>query len=354
MEIIRTEIELKKEIKKRDTAERREIFNSIYGVELFGSYNKTKNTVTKNSVLELFKDDYLKYRNKGINSLLSLYKKYSYAIFFNYSPSSIRNNLVAFKNIIRNNGGKYQANALETFKIDAIYAPMKKKDADRKERTTKKVLSGEGSNGKVTKESLEAQINLLKDELKDRTYSVSSNQKEEQVRAYRILFLLVLSTGRRFTELLKTLVIEKKGRKTIFKGLLKGNVDAIEGHIIGLTYKEVKGQLKELRAYAKSEDMAESEINQKYAKVFNNALKRFGDRGLIVDDLLAYFKSVKREVKGELINGEPNLKGCRDIYAIVGSELFFDETIDRDRTQTASRILGHNYVIQSSEGYLNK
>ncbi len=39
-----------------------------------------------------------------------------------YSPSSIRNNLVAFKNIIKALGGKYMANALEVFTIENIYS----------------------------------------------------------------------------------------------------------------------------------------------------------------------------------------------------------------------------------------
>jgi len=320
--------------------QRREVFKEVYGVSIFSD------------VLELFEADYNRYKNKGFTKIQELYKHYSYAIFFMYSPSSIRNNLVKFKNVIKKNGGKYQSNALEAFTIDAIYSPIKAKDESRHEKVTEKVLNDEAT--EISKQSVINQIEAIKKELDTKSYSVGRNQKEEQVRAYRILFMLALATGRRFTEILKTLEIKKRGTKLTFGGLLKGNSDTIEGHIIALSYKDTKKYLDELRAYAKAEEMTESQINAKYAKVFNNALKRFGEKGQIDSDLLNYFTSVKREQKGELVDGEPNIKGCRDIYAKVGSVMFHDEDIDRDYTQTASRILGHRYVIQSSEGYLNK
>jgi len=323
-------------------AQRKEVFKEIYGVSIFSD------------VLDLFEEDYNRHKNKGLSKVQELYKTYSYAIFFMYSPSSIRNNLVKFKNIIKKCGGKYQSNALEMFTIDAVYTPIKRKDEARKERITTKVLSSDSKKETITKEILISQISTIKEELDTKSYTVASNQKEEQVRAYRILFMLALATGRRFTELMKTIEISKRGTKLTFKGLLKGNNEAIEGHIIGLSYKDVKTYLKELRAYAQTENMTESQINTKYSKVFNNSLKRFGENGLISNELLAYFKSVQREHKGVLVDGEPNIKGCRDIYAKVGSVIFFDAQTDRDRTQTASRILGHHYVIQSSEGYINK
>jgi len=322
--------------------QRRDVFQEVYGVSIFSD------------VLDLFEKDYNRYKNKGLGKIQELYRDYSYAIFFMYSPSSIRNNLVKFKNVIKKNGGKYQANALEAFSVDVIYAPIKRKDEKRKERITEKVLSGNTEEELITQETLIKQIEKVKKELTDKNYKVSSNQNPKQVRAYRILFMLALATGRRFTEIIKTLDVSKRGAKITFKGLLKGNNEAIEGHIIGLSYKEVREYIKELREYTQAEELTESQINAKYSKVFNNALKRFGEKGLILEELQAYFKSVKREYKGNLVDGEPNIKGCRDIYAKVGSTIFFDAQTDRDRTQTASRILGHHYVIQSSEGYINK
>lgn len=287
---------------------RREVFEEIYGVPHFGD------------VLDLFEQDYNRYKNKGINKIMELYKHYSYAIFFMYSPSSIRNNLVKFKNVIKANGGKYQANALDAFTIDSIYAPIKKKDEETKKNLKDKVRAGESTS--IDPQIVINQIEELKVELETKSYKVGRNQKAEQVRAYRIVAMLGLATGRRFTELMKTLTIAKRGSKITFDGLLKGNNEAIEGNIISLSYSEVKKYLKELREFAQTEEMTEDEVNAKYAKVFNNAMKRLGMN---------------------------NVKSTRHNYSVAGSQLFKrdGETLE----DTITRILGHKEVFTSALNY---
>jgi len=287
---------------------RRETFKEIYGVNHFSD------------ILELFEQDYNRYKNKGLSNIQELYKRYSYAIFFMYSPSSIRNNLVKFKNVIKRVGGKYQVNALEFFTIDEIYAPIKSKDEERKKELKETLRAGD--NTKIDPSVVEGQIQALKDELDTKSYNLSRNQKEEQVRAYRILAMLGLSSGRRFTELMKTLEVTKRGTKITFGGLLKNNAESIEGHLIGLEYKEFKRYLKELRAFANTSELTESEVNAKYAKVFNNALKRMSFT---------------------------NVKALRHNYAVAGSQLFKrdGETIE----DTITRILGHKEVLTSALNY---
>jgi len=293
-----------------EAQERAEIFKTIYGVKK-GLFSE---------VLDLFEEDYNRYKNKGINKIQELYRNYSYAIFFQYSPSSIRNNLVKFKNIIKKNGGKYQANAIEAFTIDAIYSPLKKRDEEVKRDLKSKVQSGD--NTSTDPKIIINQIKALKEELDKKSYSLARNQKEPQVRAYRIVAMLGLATGRRFTELMKTLVITKRGTKITFDGLLKGNDKAIQGHIIGLTYKEVQKYLKELRAYAMTEKLTENEVNSKYARVFNNAMDRLG------------FK---------------NVKSLRHNYSVAGSQLFREE--GETLEDTITRILGHKEVFTSALNY---
>jgi len=290
--------------------QRREVFNEIYGVSIFSD------------VLELFEIDYNRYKNKGFGKIQELYRHYSYAIFFMYSPSSIRNNLVKFKNIIKKNGGKYEENALKVFTIDAIYAPIKSKDKAIKEDLKEKVRVGK--NTKIDPQIVIDQIQALKTELDTKSYlnNMSSNQKEPNVRAYRIVAMLGLATGRRFTELLKTLTITKRGTKIIFEGLLKGNNEAIEGNIISLSYKDVQKYLKELRAFVNTEEMTISQVNSKYAKVFNNAMKKLG---------------------------VANVKSTRRNYSVAGSQLFKK---DGERLEdTITRILGHKEIFASALNY---
>jgi len=300
--------------------QRKEVFKNMYGVSIMGSFNKRTKRATPNSVLGNFEKEYNRYKNKGINKLLELYRDYSYAIFFMYSPSSIRNNLVAFRNVIKANGGKYQANALEAFTVENVYAPLNKDNFEKK--TELKEAVQKGTNEKIDPSVIEKQILSLKDELDNKTYRVAGNQKEEQVRAYRIVAMLGLATGRRFTELMKTLVIQKRGKKITFSGLLKGNDKTIEGNIIALSYADVKKYLKELRKFAKTDNMSEDEVNKKYAKVFNNALKRLG------------FK---------------NVKATRHNYSVAGSQLFKRE--GESIEDTITRILGHRENFTSALNY---
>jgi hypothetical protein len=302
----------KRETKHSEIAkERAEVFKGIYGVSKMID------------ILDLFQDDYKSVKNKSLEGVQKLYRDYSYAIFFMYSPSSIRNNLVKFKNIINEEGGKYKANAIESFTIDSVYAPLKKKDVEVKKELKDEVRAGESDSQNVDPTVIVDKIKELRQIITSKSYHVAKNQNEEQVRAYHLLAVLGLATGRRATELLKTLKLSKRGEKHYFDGLLKGNDKKIEGNIIELSYKEVQGYLRELRKFADTKELSESQVNSKYSRVFNNAIKR----------LLKY----------------KNVKDLRHNYAIAGSQLFKreNETIE----DTITRILGHREAFTSALNY---
>ena len=304
--------DIKRETKHSEIAkERAKIFEDIYGVSKMSD------------ILELFRKDYKAVKNKNLDGVQKLYRDYSYAIFFMYSPSSIRNNLVRFKNIIIEEGGKYKANAIESFTIDSIYTPLKKKDREVKSKLKEEVRAGESDSQNIDPTIIVEKIKELRQIITSKSYHVAKNQNEPQVRAYHLLAILGLATGRRATELLKTLKLSKRGEKYYFEGLLKGNDKKIEGNIIELSYKEVQGYLRELRKFADTKELSESQVNSKYSRVFNNAIKR----------LLGY----------------KNVKDLRHNYAIAGSQLFKreNETIE----DTITRILGHREVFTSALNY---
>ena len=304
--------DIKRETKHSEIAkERAKIFEDIYGVSKMSD------------ILELFRKDYKAVKNKNLDGVQKLYRDYSYAIFFMYSPSSIRNNLVRFKNIIIEEGGKYKANAIESFTIDSIYTPLKKKDREVKSKLKEEVRAGESDSQNIDPTVVIEKIKELRQIITSKSYHIAKNQNEPQVRAYHLLAILGLATGRRATELLKTLKLSKRGEKYYFEGLLKGNDKKIEGNIIELSYKEVQGYLRELRKFADTKELSESQVNSKYSRVFNNAIKR----------LLGY----------------KNVKDLRHNYAIAGSQLFKreNETIE----DTITRILGHREVFTSALNY---
>jgi hypothetical protein len=297
--------------KHSDTAKERSLlFEEIYGVS------------TINEILELFREDYKSVKNRSLKGVQALFKKYTYAIFYMYSPSTIRTNVVNFKNIIKEEGGKYEANALEAFKIDEVYVPLKKKDAKKKRELKRKVREGESKSQNNNPQIVIDKIKEVRKILIEKKYKVAKNQNALQVRAYHIMVLLGLATGRRATELLKTLKISKRANKCYFDGLLKGN-EKIEANIIELSYNETKAYLKQLRKFSKGKDLTESEVNAKYSRVFNDAVKR-----------LFSFKNVKE---------------LRHYYSVAGASLFKkeNETVE----DTISRILGHKEVFTSALNY---
>ena len=182
----------------------------------------------------------------------------------------------------------------------------------------------EQSENMANPEKMITAIISLKDTLDNKDYDVAKNQKESMVRAYHLLALLGLVTGRRFAELVKTFTPSKNRAGIKFDGLLKGNSEAIEGHIIGLEYKEMTKYLKELRSIVDATDLSVSEINAKYAKVFNLALKRLGYE---------------------------NVKSLRTNYSVAGSQLFKRD--NEDMKDTITRILGHKEHLASSLNYTN-
>ena len=301
----------KRATKHDETAkERAEIFKTVYGVSRLID------------VLEQFQDSYNGVKNESVEEVQSLYRDYSYAIFFMYSPSAIRNNLVKFKNIIKKEGGKYKANALEAFTIDNIYAPVKAKETKTKKALKKQIQSGETDSQNVDPSIIENKIIELKDILDNKKYTFAGNQNENQVRAYYIVALLGLSSGRRFTELLKTLVIQKRGTRLTFGGLLKGNNTAIEGNLITLSYLEFKKYLIELRKTIDTTGITIDKVNGKYSRVFNNAMQRLGFN---------------------------NVKTLRHNYSVAGSQLFKKD--GENIEDTITRILGHREVFTSALNY---
>jgi hypothetical protein len=291
--------------------DRVKIFMSVFGVSRLAE------------VLKLFEADYDRCKNTSVKRVNNLYRDYSYAIFYDYSPSSIRNNLVKFKKIIERSGGKYQAIALECFNVRGIYAPIKANDLERKVELKKSVKAEEsGAFDTEIVSNVKREIEKLSRTIEDRTYEVRGNQKESRVRSYYMVTVLALATGRRFTEIVKTLKMSRKASFITFSGLLKNNELKISGNIISLKYPDIQRYLREIRKDLGTGDMTEEEVNSKYAKVFNNFIKRVGHK---------------------------NIKELRHLYSMAGSQLFKIE--GETKEETITRILGHKEVFTSALNY---
>lgn len=299
---------------------RKETFLTVYGVENI------------KQVSELFRVDYNKLKNKknGFDEVSSLFQKYVLSITFLYSIPSIKNNLGIFRKIVNEEGGIWKETVKSSFYIFDVYRAVT--------AITDKAITAKEQNIKGMAFNVKEEIAEIKTKLEKKSYSVARNQNTEQVRSYYISYLLGLATGRRFTEIIKTIDIKKRGNKYIFDGILKkdkNQKNEIEANILYLSIDETKSYLKELRTFIDAKlkttkkttlkKATESDINATFSKVYNNAIKR------ITSDKI------------------PNFHELRHYYTIEGTEVFKrDEESDKD---TRYRILGHHIKDDSTRTY---
>jgi len=302
---------------------RKETFKTVYGVE------------TIKEVSELFRKDYIKIKNEkdSLDEVFKLFQRYVLSITFLYSITSIKNNLGIFRNIINEEGGIHKETTKSSFYIFNVWGVADKK-------TKSKITEKETYRKEMTFD-VKSEIQRVKTMLEDKTYEnqkKSNNQTVEQIRSYYLAYILGLSTGRRFTEILKTVSIRKRGNSYIFNGILKKDKNQkseIEANLLYLNIDEVKSYLKELRDYINSklitskkmtlEVATESDINTIFSKVYNNSVKRITS------------------------NKVPNFHELRHYYAIEGVEVFrIDFESDKD---VRYRILGHHIKADSTRTY---
>jgi hypothetical protein len=299
---------------------RKETLKTVYGVESI------------KEVSEQFRAEYQKLKNKknGFDEISNLFQKYVLAITFLYSIPSIKNNLGIFRKVINEEGGIWKETTKSSFYIFDVYRAVTaitdtniiKKEADNKDMAF----------------DVKSEIEEVKKILEYRTYKVERNQKEEQVRSYYISYLLGLSTGRRFTEIFKTMTIRKKGQGFIFRGILKKDKNQnseIEANLLYLSVDEAQDYIKEFRAFINAKlkttkkmtlkTATEGDINSIFSKVYNNAIKR---------------------ITGDKI---PNFHELRHYYTIEGTDYFrINSESDKD---VRYRILGHHMKEDSTRTY---
>ena len=298
---------------------RRQTFLTVYGVE------------TIKEVSEQFRAEYTKLKNKknGFDDVSNLFQKYVLSITFLYSTTSIKNNLGIFRKVVNQEGGIWKETVKSSFYIFDIYKAVS--------ASTSEKLAEKEEEDKELSLNVKEEILNVKELLSSRTYKVARNQKEDQVRSYYIAYILGLATGRRFTEILKTVTIVKKDNNLFFEGILKKDKQQqseIEANLLYLSLEEVESYLTELRVFidtklkAKKKTLktaTENEISTIFSKVYNNAVKRITD--------------------GKL----PNFHELRHYYTIEGTEIF--RKINESDKDVRYRILGHHQKADSTRTY---
>jgi len=253
-------------------------FNALYGV------------ATQTEILKKFKGELQDFRAKRDNGTFSLieeqetasgiFSKYTLAITFLYSLASIKNNLKAYKKVITEM--KVGKVLQDKFYFAGLYKTVSK--------TTEKKKNERETDFKKMPLSVVKEIKRVRKILEKNSFKVLKNQTIEQVRSYYLAYILGLSTGRRFTEIFKTIKIHKKNNEFVFIGLLKKKDELksqqLKAHILELHPIEARKYLRELRVYLNDklkeknktlDELTESQINSTFSKVYNNAVARISN-----------------------------------------------------------------------------
>ena len=319
--------------------QRASTFKALYGA------------TTQTEILQKFKKevlDFKKVRDSGAYSLLDehieaskIFSKYTLAITFLYSLPSIKNNLKAYKKIITDvRGGD---TLQKKFYFEGLYTTVSKNTKTRTE--TKK------TDIEKMPLSIVDEIKRVRSILENNRFKILKNQTKEQVRSYYLAYILGLSTGRRFTEIFKTIKIHKKGNDFYFIGLLKKKDSLknqqLKAHILELSHIEARKYLQELRTYLNNklkgknktlDDLTESQINTTFSKVYNNAVARIS-------------------------NGKvPNFHELRHFYTITYQDIYLSQNPHlKDNTETELEaifkdvrytILGHEIKEDTTSTYI--
>jgi hypothetical protein len=307
-------------------------FTEIYGVS------------TQKEILELFRNDCIEHKKiknddeAKAESATALFSKYVLAITHLYSLSSIKTNLKAYKKIIKEL--RLGSIVQDKFYFQGLSTAVSK-------RTNENIEAKKETNKKMPFD-VEGEIRRVDLILKQKSYKVAKNQNEPQVRSYYLAYIVGLATGRRFTEVLKTMKLVKRGDKIYFQGLLKKKDTVknklVEAHILGLSFTLLKSYIKELREYIDKklktdkdislEEVSEQDINTIFSRVYNNAVKRISDRKVPNFHELRHFYTIEHQER--YMRHNPQLQGLnfsdlevvlRNVrYTVLAHEVTADST----------------------------
>ena len=199
-------------------------------------------------------------------------------------------------------------------------------DKEREKKVEEEQRAEEYDGNKVS-----SLLDKLRDTVTSENYPApSSRQRPEQIEAYWLAAYLALSTGRRFGEVLKTMDIEKHGKKVTIHGLTKKREgeDTLEYACLLDDYKNIKKALKRLREIFPVDDMSIDEVSKKFSYVFNRYLKE-----KIVED------------------PETTFHDLRSMYARECWERHKDET-KLDEPTFIAGVLGHKKVFTPTDHYI--
>jgi len=238
------------------------------------------------------------------------------------------------RNIIKEVNDQFQDYALELFILPAdAYERIKKADTkkvidklkDKETYSLDEVKEVIATLKEQVKKALKLGTNVTIEQWKNAGLPIAKQQTVERARAYLFTAYLAFVTGRRITELLKTLSLVKKENKWYFKGIAKKGHENEEVPAITLDndFDFLNKVLKQIRKDIDATKMTNVQVNSKFNHVFNRALKSITGLKYTYHDL--------REIYADLAYREFGLKDGTDREEIDYKSDILGHQVDKDR-----------------------
>lgn len=277
----------------------REILSKFYR-EIYGT-DKGKD------IKEMFQTDITKV--KTISDVLECYKKYEVYVILGRPLGTIKNLINDFKKIINEAQNlKHKELFLIAFSLPsgyyhAINQASSKVVEERREQ---------GANINISVKEFDILIDDLYTKGMDKDISfwnkgIGSRQTKEGIRAYYLASYLALATGRRLTEILKTLELKKYRDSVKAKGILKkrGTEEKESKELFVLDGAEkITTALRELRKIFDATKFSNRECNSKFNGIFNNFLKENIFEGATFHELRSIYGEIAFAKVGTVQNIE--------------------------------------------------
>jgi len=294
-------------------------------------------------VRELFKQDLLKCEDKR-DVALTVTKYIPYCWMGARSIKTVARYYTDMRNVIKDVNDQFQDYALELFSVPSdVYERIKQAD-------TKKVLDKlEGDKETFEVEKIESTISDLKqkvkkalqlnedvsiEEWKANGLPIAKQQTVDRARAYLFAAYIAMVTGRRITEILKTLELIKKEDGWYYKGIMKKGSEGVEIKAYSLDddYELLSKLLKQLRRDLDTSKMTNQEVNSKYNHIFNRSLKNITGTKYTYHDLREIFAEMAYMKYGKK-NGSDREKE-NFISDILGHEINKDRLVAANHYMT--------------------
>lgn len=301
------------------------------------------NVETSQGVKDLFKQELSNCEDK-ISTAKVISKFIPYCWMGGRKIKTVARYYADMRGIIKEVDNQFQDYSLELFSIPSdVYERITKAD-------TKKVIDKLKDKDTFSLDEIKKLISTLKNQSetalklgntndvekwKQAGLPIAKQQTVARARAYIFTAYLALVTGRRITEILKTLSLVKKENKWYFRGIAKKGSDEVEIPAITLDddMKFLNKLLQQIKQDIDTKNMNNKQVNSKYNHIFNRSLKNI--TGL-----------------------EYTYHDFREIYAdIAYHDYGFKDGTDREEIDYKSDILGHivnKDRLVATEHYMTK